>query len=191
MSASTKKTTKQNWLDTGYRHFATEGPDKLSINKLSKDLGAARATFYYHFLNKDELIGKLLDYHISIIEKYKQELEDINNLFPDLYMLLYRYLSSLKFHQQLLFNCHIPIFKTLYYEANKVCIQMLLPHIKTHFGFHQPDDEVFDFYNTLTDAWYTRLDASNTNAEKMANLAEEIAENVLALHNKKGFVKRS
>jgi hypothetical protein len=91
----------------------------------------------------------------------------------------------------LLFNCHIPAFKTLYYEANKVTIQMLLPHIKIHFGFKQPDDEVFDFYNTLTDAWYTRLDLSDTNSEKMATLAEKIAGNVLALHTKKSRVKRS
>jgi hypothetical protein len=69
----------------------------------------------------------------------------------------------------------------LYYEANKACVEILLPHIKTHFDFQQSDKEVFHFYNTLTDAWYSRLDFSNTNAEKMANLAEEITGSILAL----------
>ena len=171
----------KKWLCAAYYEFAENGPD-FSLKALAKKTKLPRATFYYHFLNKDELIGELLEYHISIIEKYKQELEDINKLIPDLYVLLFRYLTSVKFHQQLLFNCHIPPFKTLYYEANKVSIETLLPHIKAHFGFHQSDEQVFDFYNTLSDAWYTRLDLSDTNPEKMASLAEEIAGNVLALH---------
>lgn len=178
------------WLCAAYYEFAENGPD-FSLKALAQKTGLPRATFYYHFLNKDELISELLEYHISIIEKYKLELEEIKKLIPDLYVLLYRYLTSVKFHQQLLFNCHIPTFKSLYYEANKVSIQILLPLIKAHFGFNQPDEEVFNFYNTLTDAWYTRLNLSDTNPEKMASLAEEIAGNVLALYNYYDTVKPS
>jgi len=182
--------TYKNWLCAAYCEFAENGPD-FSLKALAKKTGLPRATFYYHFLNKDELINELLNYHITIFEKYKLELEDINKLIPDLYLLLYRNLKSVKFHQQLLFNNHIPAFKSLYCEANKISIQILLPHVKAHFGFHQPDEEVFDFFNTLTDAWYSRLDLSDTNPEKMADLAEEVTGNVLALHNKKSRVKRS
>lgn len=171
----------KKWLCAAYYEFAENGPD-FSLKALAHKTGLPRATFYYHFLNKDELISELLDYHVSIAKKIQQEMEDISNLIPDLYVLLFRYLTTLKFHQQLLHNCHIPTFKSLYYEANKLCIQILLPHIKTHLGFNQSDEEVFRFYSILTDAWYTRIDFKDTSPEKMVNLAEEITGNILALH---------
>ena len=180
----------KKWLCAAYHEFAENGSD-FSLKALAQKTGLPRATFYYHFLNKDELISELLDYHVSISKKIQQELEDISNLIPGLYVLLFRYLTTVKFHQQLLHNCHIPTYKTLYYEANKVCIQILLPHIKTHFGFKQSNEEVFRFYNTLTDVWYTRLDFKDTSPEKMANLAEEITGNILALYEVNKTVRPS
>lgn len=182
--------THNKWLCAAYYEFAENGPE-FSLKALAQKTGLPRATFYYHFLNKEELINELLEYHISIAQKFLKELNEINVLIPDLYMLLFRYLITVQFHQQLLRNCHIPSFKTLYYEANKASIEILLPHIKRHFGFNQPDKEVFRFYNTLTDAWYTRLNLSDTNVEEMADLAEEIAGNVLALIKNKNSIKNS
>jgi len=167
----------KKWLCAAYYEFAENGPD-FSIKALAQKTGLPRATFYYHFINKDELISELLDYHGSIAKKIQQELEDISNLIPDLYVLLFRYLTNVKFHQKLLLNSHIPTYKTLFSEVNKLCIQILLPHIKTHFGFNQSNEEVFRFYNTLTDAWYTRLDFKDTSPEKMAN-----PKNMLAVYH--------
>lgn len=182
--------TYKKWLCAAYHEFAKNGPD-FSLKALAKETGLPRATFYYHFLNKDELINELLEYHTSIAQSFFKELEEINKLIPDLYSLLYRYLNTVKFHQQLLFNCHIEAFKNLYYEANKISINALIPHIKEHFNFQQPDEEVFRFYNILTDAWYTRLNLSDTSAKEMASLAEEIAGNVLTLFDEKNHVKHS
>lgn len=185
-----KNETYKKWLCEGYYEFAENGPD-FSLKALAQKIALPRASFYYHFLNKDELISKLLDYHISIAKKIQEELKEINVLIPDLYSILYRHIISVQFHQKLLHNYHIITFKTLYYEANKVSVEILLPHIKAHFGFQKSDEEIFQFYNTLTDVWYTRLDFSNTSVEKMANLAEEITGNVLALSNNNKPIKHS
>jgi hypothetical protein len=45
-----------------------------------------------------------------------------------------------------------------------------------------PDPDIIDFYHTLTDAWYTRLDTKNMNVESMIALAVEIMENTLGLY---------
>ena len=180
----------KKWLCAAYYEFAENGP-AFSLKALAQKTGLPRATFYYHFLNKDELINELLEHHVSIAKKLQQELGNIINLIPDLYVLLFKYLITIKFHQQLLHNCHIPTYKTVYFETNKVCIQILLPHIKTHFGFNQSNEEIFRFYNTLTDAWYSRLDLKDTSPGKMANLAEEITGNILALYEVNETVRPS
>lgn len=176
-----KNETYKKWLCAAYLEFAENGPD-FSLKALAQTIALPRASFYYHFLNKEELISELLNYHISIAQKIQEELKEIHVLIPDLYKVLYKYIKSVQFHQQLLHNYHITTYKTLYNEANKACVEILLPHIKTHFGFQQSDEEVFHFYNTLTDAWYTRLDFSNTSVENMIKLAGEITGSILALH---------
>ena len=175
--------TRKKWLYAAYEEFAKNGPD-FSLKALSQKTSLPRATFYYHFLNKDELISELLEFHCEIVLQFKEELKQIKSLVPDLYVLMHKFPVSVQFQQQLLKNIQIEKLYSIYAKSNSECIQLLLPHIKTHFGFHQPDEEVFRFYNTLTDAWYTRLDFSNFKVEKMINLAEEIAGNVLALHYK-------
>jgi AcrR family transcriptional regulator len=46
---SDTENNRQLWLEKGYAHFAEYGPRNLSINKLSKDIGLSRASFYHHF----------------------------------------------------------------------------------------------------------------------------------------------
>jgi AcrR family transcriptional regulator len=183
-----KNATYNKLLNTAYYEFANNGPD-FSLKSLAQKTALPRASFYYHFINKEDLITELLNYHITNAKKIQEELKEIDVLIPDLYAVLYRHIISVQFHQQLLYNCHIATFKTLYSEANKICVEILLPHIKNHFEFQQSDEEVFRFYNTLTDAWYSRQDFSNTSVEEMTKLAEEITGNVLALHNVNKAVK--
>jgi AcrR family transcriptional regulator len=178
----TKKTYKK-WLEAAYKEFAENGPD-FSLKALATKTTLPRATLYYHFANKSELISELLKYHQKIFLKYLSELKQIKVLIPDLYTLLYRYKTGVRFHQQLLRNCHIKIYSDLYYESNNISIKKLLPHIKRYFGFIYTDEEIFQFYNTLTDAWYARLDFSDISVEKMISLAEEIMNNVLNLSQK-------
>jgi len=57
---------KQKWIEKGYEHFALFGPENLSINKLSKEMGVSRASFYHYFGDMDIFIEKLLDMHWHI-----------------------------------------------------------------------------------------------------------------------------
>jgi len=41
--------TRQLWIEKGYEQFALYGPNHLSINQLSKEVGFSRASFYHHF----------------------------------------------------------------------------------------------------------------------------------------------
>jgi AcrR family transcriptional regulator len=42
-------TSKQLWIEKGYEHFAEYGPENISINAISKEIGSPRASFYHHF----------------------------------------------------------------------------------------------------------------------------------------------
>lgn len=92
------KNYKQQWIEKGYEHFAIYGPENLSINKLSKELGSLRASFYHHFGDIEIFIQSLLDMHWQIIIEYCSiGKKECKKLFPDLYVLIAQFPLSMKF----------------------------------------------------------------------------------------------
>ena len=64
---------KDKWLEEGYKQFAASGPDKLSINKISKAIGSSRASFYHHFGDTEVFIDELLTMHWNIAVDFSLE----------------------------------------------------------------------------------------------------------------------
>jgi AcrR family transcriptional regulator len=54
--------SKGQWLEAGLQALKEGGVAALSIEALAKSLGIAKAGFYWHFKNRDELLRQLLDH---------------------------------------------------------------------------------------------------------------------------------
>ncbi|WP_212217205.1 TetR/AcrR family transcriptional regulator [Carboxylicivirga linearis] len=178
----TKSKKYQKWLTTAYKEFACNGPD-FSLNALAAKAKLPRATLYYHFDDKEHLLAELVKHHKSIIEVYHNDISNnVKVLIPDLYKVMFKYKDALLFHYQLLKNCHIKQFCELYRGSNERSLIILLPLIKEQFYSDKSDREIIQFYHTLTDTWYTRLDVNNLSVESMVALAMEILESTLGLY---------
>jgi len=174
--------TSQKWIDAAYLEFAVNGPD-FSIKGLAKKTMMPRSTLYYHFDSKEHLIQELLNQHRLFIETYLLEMKSgVKSIIPDLYELMFRYKECVLFHQKLLKYGDNKAFYTLYKEANDKSLNIILPFIKTLFKPDAPDSDIKQFYHTLIDAWYSRLDPKNMNVESMIALGVEIMENTLGLY---------
>jgi hypothetical protein len=95
---------------------------------------------------------------------------------------MFRYKENVLFHHKLLKYRHIEAFYTLYRDANDTTLNIVLPLIKALFEPKMPDSDIINFYHTLTDAWYSRLDTKSMNVKSMIALAIEIMENTLGLY---------
>lgn len=182
--------TSQKWINAAYLEFAEHGPE-FSIKKLAKKAMMPRSTLYYHFDSKEYLIEELLNQHKLYIDAYFHEMKsEVKSIIPDLYELMFRYKESVLFHHKLLKYGHIKTFYTLYRDANDATLNMILPLIKALFKPNMPDSDIKQFYHTLTDAWYSRLDTKNMNVESMIALAIEIMENTMGLYSGGALRKR-
>ena len=111
--------SKQKWIEKGYEHFALYGPENISINAISKEIGSPRASFYHHFSDLEVFINLLLEKHLEAIKSFVQEgKEYCNCLLPDFYQLLEKYPLGLKFHRQIFMNRHIPILRYVFSEVH-------------------------------------------------------------------------
>jgi len=53
------------WLIEGKKRFANEGIKGINVQEMSKSLGVAKTSFYFHFKTKDEYLRHLFDFWVE------------------------------------------------------------------------------------------------------------------------------
>lgn len=175
-----QKTTKQKWLEKGYEHFALYGPE-ISVNKISKEIGSPRASFYHHFGDVDIFIEELLDMHWKAGQQFSSVgAERCKKLFPDLYELVAEYPIPLLFARQLFLNRHVPEFNFMFIKMYKThANEFILDLFAEQLGLHQTKENLFNLWLSLGESWYSRLDPDDLSAKIMQSLAEEIIDSLI------------
>ena len=54
--------SRAGWLEAGLNALGARGVIGVTIEGLAKDLGIAKAGFYWHFKNRDQLLQQILEY---------------------------------------------------------------------------------------------------------------------------------
>ena len=74
--------SKAQWLDAGVEALARAGVSGLSIEGLARDLGIAKAGFYWHFEDREDLLRQLLDHWAHELTEVISENPQVQNLEP-------------------------------------------------------------------------------------------------------------
>ena len=61
LMAAPTRTPRGRWIEEGMRALAAGGPDAVRIESLARTLGVTRGGFYWHFDNREALLGEMLD----------------------------------------------------------------------------------------------------------------------------------
>ena len=177
---SVAEKTRQLWIEKGYEHFALYGPDKLSINKISKEIGYSRASFYHHFGDIDVFIDELLNFHWEICNQFNLTgKKECKNFYPDLYVLLAQNPIPFKFSKQLFINRNKPIYNYLFVKTyNESSKTFILKLFSEQFNLKN-NEETNNLWTTVGESWYSRLDTNDLSAEKMQQIAKDVMNSVL------------
>lgn len=174
------KNHKQQWIEKGYEHFALYGPDNISVNKLSLELNLSRASFYYHFSDMEIFIDILLDFHWDLhVNNIDSAALECKKLIPDFYLFLEQFPIPIKFSRQLFLNRNITKYNFLFMKTyNATAKEFLVKLFCEKYGLIKNQDS-YDLWLTVGDAWYSRLGPSDLSAKKMQQLAEEVLDSVM------------
>mgnify|MGYP001818805485 CR=1 FL=1 len=52
----------ETWLESALEALATKGPQVLAVEKLCRQLGVSRGSFYWHFKNRAEFVQRLAEF---------------------------------------------------------------------------------------------------------------------------------
>ena len=175
------KTTKQKWIEKGYEHFALYGPENLSINKISKEIGSPRASFYHYFGDIDVFIEELFDLHWQInLQFFAVGALECKKYLPDVYILLEQYPVPLQFSKQLFLNRNKPDYNFLFMKTyNASAKAFILKLFSEQYGLKHKNEDTYNLWLTFGESWYSRLDTNDLSAANMQQLAEEVISSVL------------
>jgi AcrR family transcriptional regulator len=168
--------TRERWLETGYRHFAEDGPNQLSINQLSREVGASRASFYHHFGDIEIFTAELLEMHQKVCTHFDLEAKkSCKNLVPDLYSVLARYPLGLRFNLQLFHHRDVPAFNYLFSKTFKASAHLfILDLFVRHFELDTHSEDLYNLWLTLGESWYSRLNPDDLSEEALLKHSTEI-----------------
>jgi AcrR family transcriptional regulator len=84
----TKRLTAQDWTDFALKTLAREGFDALKADVLARKLGVSRGSFYWHFIDLDDLHARVIDHWrqtateavIADLERYESRAERLEVL---------------------------------------------------------------------------------------------------------------
>lgn len=74
--------SKEEWLEAGLKMLAEQGVDKLTISSLSRTVGVAKTSFYWHFKDRQDLLDHMLEYWASEFTFVVSENPELPQLEP-------------------------------------------------------------------------------------------------------------
>lgn len=52
--------TRASWIDAAYARFNADGLAAVAVEPIARELGATKGSFYWHFVDRGELVGAVL-----------------------------------------------------------------------------------------------------------------------------------
>lgn len=53
--------TRDDWVDAAYARFSDDGIAAVSVEPVARSMGATKGSFYWHFSDRQELVGAVLE----------------------------------------------------------------------------------------------------------------------------------
>ena len=176
----TSNITKLKWLEKGYEDFGNYGPENLSINKISKEIGSSRASFYHHFGDLEGFTEELLEYYWNDFERFSDEgVVSCKKLFPDVYAHLANNQLPLKFSRQLFLNRQIPNFGYIFSKIfHIISLRFILKLFVEEYNLKLSDENSYPLWLTVSESWFSRLDPNDLSEATLIYTAKDILKSV-------------
>jgi len=120
------KDIQKDWIETGYRTFAFEGPKGLKIERIAKEVGKNKSSFYHHFADLEVFTSILLTHHIEQSEIVTEKESGCTDII-DLINVLIEHKIDLLFNRQLRINRENSEFRKCFQTVNEMTISAIVP----------------------------------------------------------------
>ena len=128
MSKTSKvdSTLQKEWLHYGYTTFALYGPEALKVERLARDVGKSKSSFYHHFADLEVFTERLLSRHLDQARLIAQKEAACQSL-EELIEVLLDHKMDLLFNRQLRVHRSNLYFERCFEETAALTVPAILP----------------------------------------------------------------
>jgi AcrR family transcriptional regulator len=127
---------EKSWIEIGYRFFAYEGPGGLKIERLAKEVGKNKSSFYHLFADIEVYTERLLTFHLhqaKIIAEKESNSENERELID----VILEHKIDLLFNRQLRVHREKKEFENCFNKTNQISVPAILPVWKKTIGLSE------------------------------------------------------
>lgn len=120
------KEIEKSWIEKGYHSFAFEGPTGLKIERLAKEVGKNKSSFYHLFADLEVFTTALLEYHLeqsAMIAEKESACRDLDELIA----ILVDHKIDFLFNRQLRIHRENLEFEQCFQRVNEMSLPAIIP----------------------------------------------------------------
>lgn len=145
------------WIEVGYASFAKLGFDALKVEKLSALVEISKSSFYYNFVDMENYVHELIQYHKTRIDLLAQKENECNSIDPELIQLLVAFRWDLLFHKQLRFSGKYDQYKHIIAETDVKSQNNFILLWKRELQLDINDSQLESLFQLALENFYFRL----------------------------------
>ena len=120
------KEIEKPWIEKGYRSFAYEGPNGLKVERLAKEVGKNKSSFYHLFADLEIFTDALLELHVEqALVMAEKEAACLN--LEDLIAVIVEHKIDLLFSRQLRIHRENKSFEKCFTKSSELALSSIVP----------------------------------------------------------------
>ncbi|TPN86752.1 TetR/AcrR family transcriptional regulator [Aquimarina algicola] len=116
---------KMQWIEEGYKMFSHRGPEGIKIEKLAREVGINKSSFYHHFADVEIFTEHLLEHHLGHIIQLAEKEKQATNL-DELIEIFIQHKTDLLFNRYLRVHRNNPRFLKYLITTNEIAGNAIL-----------------------------------------------------------------
>ncbi len=151
------------WIQAGYRMTAEVGFEKLKIEKLAKQVGKPKSSFYYLFVDLENFIQQLYDYHFQSCLLLADKEKQASTIDPELIAILVEHRIDLLFNKQLRMIRMNPMIQSLIGKIDSIILIPFLSIWKKDILLNLTDNQWNNLFSLALENFYLQIHSDNLN----------------------------
>ncbi len=147
----------QPWLVIGYKIFSKEGPTGLKVERIAKEVGKSKSSFYHHFAEPDLFTESLLQFHHEKAMDIARQVQRCKSMVPDMLNLLLEVKEDIFFNRQLRIHRQNPAFKNCFEQSHEPIERALLKIWTDALGLDDKTSLARLFLNLTVENFYLQV----------------------------------
>ena len=167
---------KNIWIEKGYKMYSESGFHGLKIEKLAKNVGKSKSSFYHHFADLEYFEELLFIHHYKQCSILGEKEKNCKIIYPNLINILLEHKIDLLFNRQLRIERNNANVGNALVKSNKLLGNYAVMLWAKEINIKLSTKQLERLFEIATDDFYMRINIDNLNYEFLSSYFQNLSQ---------------